>query len=97
MKPGDLITWYYKVRKHVVAHDDTLWSSPMKCWVPIGGLHLLISINDTHLTFIPLWHRKWGARLCEVIKDDIWGSTIGSISIADVVVVPRVYNDVHPW
>ena len=46
MKPGDLIEWYYKYNNEAVDKDERLWSSVMKCWVPIEEVSILLYRND---------------------------------------------------
>ena len=46
MKPGDMIEWVYKNSNQRVYHNEQLWSSTMRCYVPIGELSLLVSITD---------------------------------------------------
>jgi len=54
MKPGDLFEWAYNVDGSVVLRNEHTWSSVMKQWVPIGGIHLLIALADGILTWLPL-------------------------------------------
>jgi hypothetical protein len=42
MKPGDLIEWSYKHNKKLVYSDEEIWSTIMKCWVPIGIVSTLL-------------------------------------------------------
>ena len=52
MKPGDFIEWVYKSDRSAIAPDELLYSSPMKKWVPISGLALLIGNADGILTWV---------------------------------------------
>jgi hypothetical protein len=74
MHPGDIVEWYYKRSSEVVDLTERLWSSVMRKWVPIGGLHLLISYVDCTLTFMPLGHHVEELFLTHLKEDDIWWS-----------------------
>lgn len=54
LHPGDLIEWTYKWDGNIVAEDETLWSTPMSRWVPIGSglVHTLISIDDEQMCWL---------------------------------------------
>jgi len=54
MKPGDLIEWVYVANDQIVRPREELWSTPMQKWVPIGGVHVLVSIANGMLTWLPL-------------------------------------------
>ena len=58
MKPGDRIKWTYEQDGSVVTENETLWSMPMKRWVPIGSalIHTLVSIDDEQIS----WMNKEG-------------------------------------
>jgi hypothetical protein len=45
MKPGDLIEWCYKYNNKSVCFNEYLWSTTMKCYVPIGTISLLLHID----------------------------------------------------
>lgn len=52
--PGDIIEWVYKRDGSILIEDETLWSTPMNRWVPIGSrlVHTLVSINDERITWL---------------------------------------------
>jgi hypothetical protein len=52
VKPGDFIEWVYQVSQNPVADDEMLWSNVTKAWVPIGGIAMLICIDDRIFTWI---------------------------------------------
>ena len=54
MQPGDMIEWVYKQTNEFIAEDETLWSTLMQRYVPIGSnfVHILISIDNEQLTWL---------------------------------------------
>jgi hypothetical protein len=52
MKPGDLIEWVYKYNSSTVSSDEFLWSSTMKDHVPIGGINLLVLVDENKITWV---------------------------------------------
>ena len=65
MNPGDLIEWTYTHNNQLVIERETLWSTLMKRWVPIGSglIHTLISIDDERITWMNekgLFHARVG-------------------------------------
>jgi len=52
MKPGDMIEWRYESSDKPIARDEYVWSSVMNRWLPIGGVHLLISRDNDELTWL---------------------------------------------
>ena len=70
MKPGDLIEWVYEPENVLVRANEHMWSSMMKAWVHIGGVHLLISRAEGTLTWLPLGAFDKG--LLRARADDTW-------------------------
>ena len=60
MKPGDRIEWTYERNGSVVTENETLYSSRMERWVPIGSnlTHVLLSVNK-HELFIQNEKGTW--------------------------------------
>lgn len=54
MKPGDQIEWVYEPIGKRVVNNETLWSSTMRCWAPIGSrlIHTLVSIDKNRITWM---------------------------------------------
>ena len=54
MKSGDMIEWMYKFSGELVHKDETLWSSVMERFVPVGSemVHFLVSVNDETYSWI---------------------------------------------
>lgn len=52
MKPGDVIEWVYKNTDRRAHSDALAFSIVTSCWVPIGGLALLIAYNDGIVTWL---------------------------------------------
>lgn len=54
MNPGDLIEWRYRKMGKLVDAYDTVWSTVLQRYVPIGSkmVHLLISIDDSTLVWL---------------------------------------------
>ena len=54
MVPGNIIEWVYKQTDELITERETLWSTPMKRWVPIGSgfIHTLISIDSEQITWM---------------------------------------------
>lgn len=54
MNPGDLIEWVYENSHKVVGENEELWSTPMKCYAPIGSslVHIIISIDKEHIVWM---------------------------------------------
>jgi hypothetical protein len=84
MKPGDLIEWFYKLNGNVVHPRETLWSSVMQQWVPIGGAHFLVSRAEGVLMWLPLGVNCKG--LFRAREDD---TITGQLNISARQVVPR--------
>ena len=81
MKPGDMIEWVDRSSGNVIRHNEEIWSTPMKQWVPVGGIAFLISITeDTYM-----WLSDKG--LFHARVDDIQKARV---SMAQAGVVPRV-------
>ena len=66
MKPGDMIEWVYKSSARPVSKSETIWSSTMKQWVPVGEPSLLISITDEVYT----WLNSEGLNSANITKDN---------------------------
>lgn len=58
MKPGDLFEWVYVLGDTPVVPHERLWSSIEKRFVPMGGIHLLVSHADGVLSWLPLGEGK---------------------------------------
>ena len=58
VKPGDLIEWFYESNGKVVQPREMVWSSIEKRFVPVVGIHLLISIVNGALTFLTMGSDK---------------------------------------
>lgn len=54
LKPGDRIEWAHKQNGNSVIKNETLWSSTMNHYVPIGSslVHTLVSIDDGQITWV---------------------------------------------
>lgn len=54
MRPGDLIEWHYRKTGKLVDAYDTVWSTVLQRYVPIGSkmVHLLISVDDSTLVWL---------------------------------------------
>ena len=54
MNPGNIIEWTYTHNNQLVNERETLWSTPMNRYVPIGSslVHALISIDDERITWM---------------------------------------------
>lgn len=54
MEPGDMIEWVYKFSGELVHKDETLWSSVMERFVPVGSkmAHLLVLVNDETFSWL---------------------------------------------
>lgn len=76
MVPGDIIEWVYKRSGYRVDRIEKLWSSTIKCWLPIGSslIHVLVSIDDKQIT----WMNDEGL-FCTRI-DDVRGDTTGIVT-----------------
>ena len=82
MKSGDMIEWTYKHSGELVREDETLWSSMMERFVPIGGeaVHFLVFVNDETYSWLNengLFHAR--------VDDPVAGPGYESA----LVVVPR--------
>lgn len=80
MKPGDLIEWVYKHNMSIVISVELLWSSTMKDYVPIGGINLLVLVDEKKITWMNdkgLFHAR--------VDDADWPDAYGPA----VRVVPR--------
>lgn len=76
MKPGDTIEWVCEpIGKRVVKHE-TLWSSTMNCWVPIGSsfIHTLVSLDKNRI----MWMNEKGLFHAHV-NDDAMSSEVAGV------------------
>lgn len=69
LHPGDLIEWCYTSDGEIVVPHEKLWSSIEERYVPIGGIHLLISRAEGVLTWLTLG--ALGKGLLRAREDDI--------------------------
>jgi len=81
MKPGDLIARVYESDGVTALRREELLSSVTGDYVPIGGIHLLISYVDGILTWLPL-----GANCNELFSADE-NDTEAGIAGDDVIYV----------
>ena len=47
LKPGDLFDWVYLQNNEWVQLDERLYSSTVKCWIPIGGPEPMLCVGIT--------------------------------------------------
>ena len=54
IRPGDLFDWVYLQNNEPVYYNEKLFSTAMKCWVPIGGPEpmLCIGITDEMIVWV---------------------------------------------
>ena len=71
MKPGDLFQWVYTTNNKQVIETESLYSTPMGTWVPIGGISLFLS--ESGLLEMS-WVNKYGVFHAQ--KDAHWPRSI---------------------
>ena len=82
MKPGDLIEWARGNDVESVGETKLIYSSLMKCWVPIGGKMLLIACTDVAYVWL---HQKG---IFTMHKDDCFSSY--EIEVPPFAIKPRL-------
>ena len=85
MKPGDFIVWTYKATGELVGSSETLWSSTLQKYVPVGrSNNLLISIHEENDKQVITWLNDKGLFHAHV-DDTQWLLSMGR----PASVVPR--------
>lgn len=58
---NNMIEWFYKTTKAQVVKNETLWSTTMECWCPVGEKCLLVHYDKntySWLTSQGLFHAR---------------------------------------
>jgi hypothetical protein len=91
VKPGDLIEWTYRYTGGSVVAGETMWSTPLDRWVPVGGdlFHMLVAITSDTIT----WLNSRG--LFHALLDDDIGFDVRELwtTHEEVAIVPRPRGD----
>lgn len=80
MKPGDLIEWTYREDSLIVLHDEVMWSTIEKRYVPIGSgmVHMLVDLDSRSYVWLN-FHGSFRAHFCDVFTSLTRGAA-GSVS-----------------
>lgn len=50
--PGDLFQWHYDSTDILCHKMEHMWSTPMKCFVELHGINLLVSLTKTDMWWL---------------------------------------------
>lgn len=99
-KPGDLFRWHYDSNDILCHEFEHMWSTPMKCYVQLQGINMLIALTETDIWWINsmrfLHSHVDDNDVAINLGDSVTRFVHARIDDSAVHIVAREYRRLHP-